>query len=256
MQIGIGIATTICKTAYAPPFSPASISGLRLWLDASDETTLFQNSNGTTAASADGDPVGYWGDKSGNLNHCVQADGTKKPLLRTSIQNSKNVVRNDGVNDFLKSTTGGEDGSYTLIVVNVKRGGQGTQMMAFSTGEEATGKRRCMWHRGDNNTISFNGYSRDSLTALTWETNIPNVAQIKNNLTQPYFAKNGGSWITGSANVTLVTHAATSIYVASNNQNTEIFNADYCEVLYYSGLMADSDRALLLAYLNAKWSIY
>ncbi len=33
-------------------FSPSSISGLALWLDASDATTLFQASDGTTPATA------------------------------------------------------------------------------------------------------------------------------------------------------------------------------------------------------------
>ncbi len=42
------------------------ITGLALWLDASDAATLFQASDGTTPATANDDPVGYWGDKSGN----------------------------------------------------------------------------------------------------------------------------------------------------------------------------------------------
>ena len=57
--LGAGLAVDVL------PFTPASISGLQLWLDASDSGTLFQNSNGTTAAAADGDPVGYWVIKAG-----------------------------------------------------------------------------------------------------------------------------------------------------------------------------------------------
>ncbi len=65
-------------------FSPRSIPGLALWLDASDSATLFQNSDGTTPATASSDPVGYWGDKSGNGRHLTQATANLRGLVFTS----------------------------------------------------------------------------------------------------------------------------------------------------------------------------
>ena len=65
-------------------FNPLSLfaSGEQgAWYDPSDLTTLFQNSNGTTAVAV-GDPVGYLGDKSGNNNHAIQATSAKRPYLR------------------------------------------------------------------------------------------------------------------------------------------------------------------------------
>ena len=53
------------------------------WYDPSDLTTLFQNSDGTTAVAV-GDPVGYIADKSGNANHAIQATSAKRPTLRES----------------------------------------------------------------------------------------------------------------------------------------------------------------------------
>ena len=84
-----------------PKGLPLSIPGLQLWLDASDASTLFQNSNGTTAATADGDPVGYWADKSGNGRNATQSDGTKKPALKIGIQNGRSTVLFDGTSDVL-----------------------------------------------------------------------------------------------------------------------------------------------------------
>jgi hypothetical protein len=251
VQISIGLSPANPATPKGA-FSPASIGNLQLWLDASDASTLFQNSNGTTAASADGDPVGYWGDKSGNSNHCLQTDGTKKPLLKTSIQNSKNVVRNDGVNDFLKSLTGGNDQSYTIFCVNIKRG-TGRHMMVFSTGEEVTGKRRCLWHY-DNSRMAFNGLNRDFSSTFSWDIDVANVAQIKNNLTTPIIQKNELTPQQGT--VTLVSHIATNIFIGSNNATTENYQGDYCEVVYYSGLISDDNKTLLLLYLNTKWGVY
>ena len=78
-----------------PKGLPLSIPGLQLWLDASDSSTLFQNSDGTTVATADGDPVGRWADKSGNGRHATQTDGTKKPFKKLAVKNSRDVIRWD-----------------------------------------------------------------------------------------------------------------------------------------------------------------
>jgi uncharacterized protein (DUF2147 family) len=258
VQISIGLSPANPSTPIGA-FSPASIGGLQLWLDAADASTLFQNSNGTTAASADGDSVGYWGDKSGSSNHIIQADGTKKPLLKTNILNGKNVIRNDGVNDFLKSTTGGADSSFTVFVTNIKRGSQGSNMMAVSMGEETTGRRRCIWHPANGNTwpntVSFNGFSRDVQADLAWVTGTANIAQFINTSGAIQVAKNNSAWTT-SVSPGLVSYTATNIFLGSNNQMTEIFNGDYAEVLIYAASLSDANRSLILDYLNTKWSIY
>lgn len=74
--------------------TPASVSGLRAWLDST--YGLFQDNLGTTPATADGDAVGYWTDRSGNTYHATQATGTAKPTLKLNIQNGQPVLRFDG----------------------------------------------------------------------------------------------------------------------------------------------------------------
>jgi hypothetical protein len=80
----------------ATGFDPRSISGLALWLDASDATSLYQNSDGTVAAVSSGDPVGYWRDKSGNNRHATQATAESRPTVGASSTAGKNAVRNNG----------------------------------------------------------------------------------------------------------------------------------------------------------------
>jgi len=67
-------------------FNPLSLfanSEQGAWYDPSDLSTLFQNSDGTTAVAV-GDPVGYIADKSGNGSHAIQATSAKRPTLRES----------------------------------------------------------------------------------------------------------------------------------------------------------------------------
>ena len=53
-------------------------SEVGVWYDPSDLSTMFQNSDGTTAVAV-GDPVGYIADKSGNGFHATQATAASRP---------------------------------------------------------------------------------------------------------------------------------------------------------------------------------
>jgi hypothetical protein len=86
----------------ASGFTPRNISGLALWLDASDSSTLFQNSDGTTPATATSDPVGYWGNKVG-AGAFTQSTAFRRPVRNLSFQNNKPAVVGDGVDDWLSA---------------------------------------------------------------------------------------------------------------------------------------------------------
>lgn len=65
-------------------FKPSSLfagGGLGAAYDPTDLSTLFQLSNGTTAVTAHGDPIGYMGDTSGNANHALQSSNPNRPTL-------------------------------------------------------------------------------------------------------------------------------------------------------------------------------
>ena len=102
----------------ASGFNPRSISGLALWLEPT-ASTLAQNSDGSTPAVADGDPVAYWGDKSGAGRHVTQTTSNNRPTLKFNIRNGRPVLRFDGTNDGLKGTEGSSsvDIPYSLFVV-------------------------------------------------------------------------------------------------------------------------------------------
>lgn len=69
------------------------------WYDPSDLSTLFQDSAGTTPVTADGDPVGYMADKSGNGNHATQSIAASRPVYRTD--GTLHWLEFDGVDDFI-----------------------------------------------------------------------------------------------------------------------------------------------------------
>ena len=78
---------------------PLSIPGLQIWLDASDVTTLSAlnvNEVGNFTPSVNYEPVGFWGDKSGNERHFTYLEGglTRRPTYQiTGLENNIPAIR-------------------------------------------------------------------------------------------------------------------------------------------------------------------
>src|SRR6476620_9249766 len=74
-------------------FSPASVTGLKLWVRAESLVSLANNA-----------AVATWKDESGNGNDLVQATGSKRPVYLANVESLPGVSF-DGSDDLL--ATGG-----------------------------------------------------------------------------------------------------------------------------------------------------
>lgn len=72
--------------------------------DISDISTLYQDHLQTTPVTADGDPVGFIQDLSGNGNHAKQSDATRRPLYKAN--GGKPYLQFDNVDDYLEFASG------------------------------------------------------------------------------------------------------------------------------------------------------
>ncbi len=93
---GTGAWSTSVSGMPAPAWTPALLSGLQLWLDAADASTV----------TLTGGAVSQWNDRSGNARHVSAAAPTNAPAYVTGAQNSRNVVRFDGSDDWLITPSG------------------------------------------------------------------------------------------------------------------------------------------------------
>ena len=73
----------VAVTPIAPIPQPIEADGMRVWLDPSDLSTLFQDAIGSSPVTSDGDPVGLILDKSGNGQHATQSNALLKPTYKT-----------------------------------------------------------------------------------------------------------------------------------------------------------------------------
>ena len=105
---------------------------------------LFQSNAGTTAASANGDVVGYMPDQSGNSRTLLSvADNTTRPTLQGV--GSKPYLSFDGSNDLLKASTatGGYAAGAASWFMAIRSNSNGTT--TFPMGEGQTGSTNTIY---------------------------------------------------------------------------------------------------------------
>lgn len=107
MLSGVTLTAGGPLTAVAALFAYGEQGG---WWDASDFSTMFQDSAGTTPVTAVGQPVGRINDKSGRGNHRTQATAASRPTLRQDASGFF-YLEYDGVDDSM--ATGSVDFSAT-----------------------------------------------------------------------------------------------------------------------------------------------
>lgn len=238
-------------------WSPTSVSNLLVWLDANDSLTLFQTSGGT-AASADGDLVGSWLDKSGNNNHGTNTL-TARPTLKTGLYNGKNCLRFDG-NDYLSLPNFhnlGTDDSTMFIVARTDT--PGYYVVLFEQ-KGAGGGRYVHYTAGVAGGIRYYSYHNGSVGQPDpWVTQsfasgtlfVPNsIIKTVRSGTTSSFSINNGAAKTG----TLADFDSSGGFTyLGNSLYNEYMRGDICEVLCYGRALSDAEQTLVNSYLKNKW---
>jgi len=268
------------RQAPAPAFSPSSVAGLVGWYDASDLATLFQNSNGTGAVEDD-DPVGYWGDKSGEGNHALQSVNNNRPLLRTGEWNGKPVADFDGSNDML--LTGVDFDFQTTkevticVVANVASGNGNFVALKRNNGDDYfTGLATDYGlYNGTAMAITFGRGSGSSVSdyADRWATfssaSTPFVAawRIKPSTATLSIRVNGTEESISAGSGSLETadflSAGSGLHRAfigargwqADNDPTRWHGGKIAEVLIYNASVSDAAMTQIETYLTAKWGL-
>lgn len=222
-------------------FNPSSISGLQLWLDSSDSGTLYQDSAGVIPAINDGDPVGYWKDKSGNSRNFIQSTAANRPSLKTSIQNSKNIIRFDGSNDFIQPS-GYAVGPQPVTVFTVFK----TNGTGYHNIYDTAGSNPMMWIDGSGQ-IEFDVSGYRSSSVLNTATLVSYV-----NASSGGIITINGVTATSPYNVALSSGSTTFF----NRSGGQTYKGDFYEMLIYNSALSTAQRQQVEQYLNQKWGIF
>jgi len=263
--------------AWPMPFLPSNVTGLQLWLDASDATTLYDATSGGSLVAADGS-VARWEDKSGNARHATQSTSGSRPLRKTGVQGGKDVLRFDGSNDSLSIPTStatfkflhtsdhtvfivfeNENASYDPLVCT-NSGGTDSVGLNIYAGDAGAGIGALAHQvfRGVNGTSVINSASAQSFLTVGW-----NVVSVVGKPTDGTAAnrssirKNGGSAVTNNAatGATSANDPHSDLLIGRDGPPFDYHGGDIAEIIIYDSALSDANREAVENYLLAKWGI-
>lgn len=260
--------------AYAmdPGFTPASIEGLKIWLDAAVGT--YQESTMDTAAAADGDPVGAWVSIVGD-HAFIQATSDSRPALKLAANgiNGRPVVRADGTADHLKIADGsilGASSGSVFAVFSVTDATPAAGSALITSSDEASTTRH--WRIFACSTTSRLALEqRNNDTADTMLGNAAAIAASTNYIgrwgstdTAFVMGLNGNpqtiSVAAGANNGDWTTEATARdnvvIFALQNSGGVANYmGGDLAELLVYEPVISDAAKAAIEQYLAAKYGI-
>lgn len=219
-------------------FNPLSLSP-SLWIDASDTSTLFQDSAGTVPVTAAADPIGKVNDKSTLGKHFTQATAAARPAFR--ITSGKNSINFDGVDDGLASVAGLTWDASNDIFIVLNNTANDTSFVT-------------MWDA--SSTPEFLGVVVLGDAGATYDGFIE-VASLVNGSTYAPNTRGGLYTAIGTtANKILETQATTLAFwqLGLGNYPGFVANIHIHEILIYPALSAPN-RTTVRNYLTAKWGV-
>lgn len=243
----------------APAFRPSDISGLQLWLDAT--TGLFDATSGGSAVTTDGSAVARWEDQSGNGRHFTQSTSNNRPVLKTSIQNNKNIIRFDAVNDFMQmgSSFSGLTSACYFIVLKITNDPPTNQAKAghpifFLYGNTAGFATASAYTWTDGNIYDC------TMTTTRKTVGNPSISLINFHL---YNVESTDSAWTARLNKTQLFTTSTNTFSqngtilgrSADQSSTYYFDGDIGELVVYSSILSTDDRGKVQDYLYTKWGI-
>lgn len=229
-------------------FSPTDISGLELWLDASDASSITLAS--TKVAQID--------DKSGNGFNFEQTTDSLRPQY-TGTQNGLNVITFDGARYMGCSFTGiSAIGGYSAFCVN--------QYTAPSNGVLfVTSSINARFQHVDD--VFYSGGTLGNFGTFTDDSRKNECNQIslifdgslsgnENRLKQYLNGAQKTLTFTGTIPVTSGADSGTSYLGAwATTSSPTKYTGTFSEIIIYSSVLSDTDRQAVENYLIAKWGV-
>lgn len=224
---------------------------LKLWLDASDASTLFQNDDCTGIVSANGQSVGCWRDKSIQGNHVTQAGGNK-PTFAESVAafGEQRAIDFNGGTNYLEFDSAIVTGtSYTIFAV-VHRDTNasnnyfiGTQTAAANQGlhlgfNTDTQARLGQYSNDLNATV---GAQADNSVGVFW-------GRLDSTSGKKVYFNN-----VSSTDATTTTLSAPGQGVIGRGFDTNGFDGQIAELIVYDRALSDAEIDLIESYLLEKW---
>jgi hypothetical protein len=236
------------KKTSTNSFTPASVSGLQLWLDA----------NVYSSITFSGSDITQWDDQSGYGRNATpnNTSGGYPQYTSTGVNSKPSIVFADNIS--MKSTvpTGTTPSAVTIFLVFERTGsGLGGYTMICDRTEVPNPSPFEMFndarYRGNNTSqsdsfnASFNFETSSDATNIyimncksdTWQEWANATVSINDTTTSGLFGDDNCS----------------SVYIASRSDNSMGFTGNLAEIVLYNRILTNTERQNVEQYLKTKW---
>jgi len=283
---GAYVGSTAVSAAYLGSasvysFAPSGITGLQLWLDASDASTLYDATTGGSLVAADGG-VARWEDKSGNDRHATQGTSGSRPVRKASVQNGLDGLRFDGSDDYLVAGTASmftflhsSTSSWFVIFRAGDVADPDTFYFLCGTAGTVVSPGGAYIRHETRNTLSQTGIAHISggngARTNNYRSgpggNVYQVASLVSDQTESlaenrsFLRVNGGAAATESSSTEALDTSdprdgfGIGALKGSSNTYGGFLLGDICEIIVYDSALSDTDREAVENYLMTKWAI-
>ncbi len=226
---------------------PLSISGLALWLDASDASSITLDGSSN---------VSQWADKSGNGRHATQATALNRPGYLTNQLNGLGAVRPASVSKWLDvASFPSLAGGYSVFAVVQSPGAADAGIISLNAGVASS----ALVVATSSSSLVFNSQWGDSV----------NQAVPANNTNFAFWTHYDGSHNTGNFSMRLSTQSSTASKAMTQLAGTpptgtmtllsyngaNWWTRNIYEILIYNRITTSGEDDALKAYIMAKWGI-
>lgn len=233
---------------------PSTITGLKLWLDA------------TRGVAKDGsNKVSQWDDQSGEGNHATQGAGANQPtwLAPASGLNGNAALSFDGSASYMtangvSSLFSGDDKPFTAIVAaRVGSVASGSRMVFEASRSSSNTPFHGFYQNASSNFNSFRRGDSGSVVTVTGGTPTvgTHIFSVVFTGTECSAWDNAANIINaGSQNTVAMTIDRFYIGCEARPSPASLWNGYICELCIYNSALGTADRESLEAYMTSKWS--
>lgn len=226
----------------ASGFNPNSISGLSLWLDAADSSTITV-----------GTGVSQWKDKSTNGSLWTQSTGNNQPATGTQTMNGKNVLVFDGSNDTLSNAAPFTSTATPWTMFFVQRIVSATNFGHTYSADGGSGFAL----RQNATTGQPQVQANASVTTTSYGSSAVGANQVHAIL----FPASGSTTVfLNGASVSITGDAVTgpsmnNTHVIGGRSASLYGNVWIAEIIFYNALLSSSQRSTVERAMGRKWGI-
>jgi len=234
-------------------FSPTSISGLQLWLDASDEATMLDSGGNPVSMNSQ---VARWKDKSNAGNDFVQSVVNNQPTRST--YNGLKTLLFDGSNDGMTCNTWNYFLSNMSIFIVFRT--IGVQYNRFFTLNDS-GIYQDYQLPGNiiplagNSAGGIGAYIVNSASYAAVTPYTANSWSILSSLITPSSVTTKINSTSSTQSILYTGKSVTKAQIGFINSSSETINGNIAEVLFYNSALTSPQIQSIESYLSSKWSV-